>query len=149
MVERPPPQDPDPIKGEEIPFPHQNTAASTCFTKTASRSGIQQHCVSRHVPRNYVGLRYPFSSPELEVMASRDKVAPRDLPLRPGILILCGPQSTDAEAPSGLNWYSLTPPPIQPAGSGSTFHLVPSNRARDGGPNHPWTASSAMHQAVS
>ena len=58
--------------------------------------GIRLHCVTEHIPRDYV-----------EVIASGNEdhynheVAPRDLPLRPGILILREPQPIDTDTPSG------------------------------------------------
>ena len=64
-----------------------------CFVEMRTRAAIYQHCAKRHIQKEYVDLCYPFHEEELSVIASKDEdkfnteVDPRNLPLRPGILL--------------------------------------------------------------
>ena len=85
-----------------------------CFVEMRTRAAIYQHCAKRHIPVEYVDLHYPFHEEEIAVIASRDKdkynadVDPRNLPLRPGILLPREYQPVDIDTPSGLEWYTPT-----------------------------------------
>ena len=79
-----------------------------CFVGMKTRAAIYQHCAKSHIPKEYVDLRYPFSKEELAVIASRDEdkynteFNPRNLPLRPGILLPHEHLPVDIDTPSGL-----------------------------------------------
>ena len=72
---------------------------------------MYQHCSQNHIPKEYVEFRYPFKEEEIEIITSGDEdcynkdIDPRNLPLRPGILIPQELQLTDGKTPSGLGWY--------------------------------------------
>ena len=56
-------------------------------------------------------FRYPFKEHEIAIITSGDEdcynkeVDPRNLPLRPGILIPREVQLIEGNTPSGLEWY--------------------------------------------
>ena len=82
-----------------------------CFIEMKNRAVIYQHCSQKHIPKDYVDLRYPFKVEEMAIITSGDEdrydkdVDPRNLPLRPGILIPRDHQPVDGNTPSGLEWY--------------------------------------------
>ena len=83
-----------------------------CFIEMRKRALIYQHCAKLHIPKEYVDLCYPFQEEEIAVIASRDEdkcntdVDPRNLPLRPGIMLPRDHQSVDIDTLSGLEWYT-------------------------------------------
>ena len=83
-----------------------------CFIEMKNRAAIYQHCSQKHIPKDYVDLRYPFKVEEIAIITSGDEdrynkdVDPRNLPLRPGILIPRDHLPVDGNTPSGPKWYT-------------------------------------------
>ena len=83
-----------------------------CFIETRTRAKMYRHCSQTHIPKEYVDFRYPFKEHEIAIITSGDEdrynkdVNPRNLPLRPGILIPREVQPIDGNTPSGLEWYN-------------------------------------------
>ena len=90
-----------------------------CSTKSDLITEVRNHSFQSHLPREHVNHRYPFTSEELEVVASGDKdrynteVQPRNLPLRPGICILREFLPSVSDGATGLNGYA-PPPTVSP-----------------------------------
>ena len=76
-----------------------------CSTIWTARIHAPEHIFSIHLPKFHVEYRYPFTSEELEVVATRHEekynkiVKPRTLPLQQGIYILRELPASDPLAP--------------------------------------------------
>ena len=83
-----------------------------CFHQMRNRAAIYQHCAQKYIPKEYIDLRYLFQEGEIAVITSGDEdrynkdVDPRNLLLRPGILLPREYQPVDSNTPSGLEWYT-------------------------------------------
>ena len=82
--------------------------------KMVTRVKICQHGFSRHLPKEHIDLRYPFTSNKLEVIALRDEerynreVRPSTITLQQGICILRELHPSDPDGAARLNWYTPT-----------------------------------------
>ena len=101
-----------------------------CFVEMRTRAAIYQHCAQKHIPKEYVDLRFRFQEGEIAVITSGEEdrynkdVDPRNLPLRPGILLPREYQPVDSNIPSGLEWYTpVREPSTRGAGSPLLFAL--------------------------
>ena len=112
-----------------------------CFVKMRTRAAIYQHCAQKHILKEYVHLRYPFQEGEIAVITSGDEdmynkyVDPRNLPLRPGILLPREYQPVDSNTPSGLEWYTaVREPSTRGAGSPPAVRFAYNHQEDEEGP---------------